>query len=212
MESLFAPTKRKRKRINTHLTLSKKCKWYRNKKTQEAQQSLEDFSSGTDTEWETENEETIGYLHPQNSAHNINNERFPLKPISKVKNTQTYFTTKNISIQNVPLSRSRGNQTNSLSFKKVQRSTQTTHLVLHTSETQKLLDKLKIDDALDKFVSILNEHEQIDKFVKTVKAIASGELAATNLCWKAALDMGTLFSCKSTTQMEYDKEWLEFAK
>ena len=80
------------------------------------------------------------------------------------------------------------------------------------SETQKLLDKLKVDDAFDKFVSILNEHEQIEKFVKLVKVIASGELAATNLCWKAALDMGALFSCKSTTQMEYDKEWLEFCQ
>ena len=96
--------------------------------------------------------------------------------------------------------------------KQVQRSTQTTDLLFETSETQKLLDKLQVDHAFDKFVSILNEHEQIDKFVKTVKAIASGELAATNLCWKAALDMGALFSCKSTTQMEYDKEWLEFCQ
>ena len=212
MEYLVVPTKWKRKHINTHLTLSKKCRRYRNKKNQQTQLSLEDFSSGTDTEWEMEKEETNGYLHPQNSTHNITNEQVPLKPICKVTNTQTYFSTKNISIQNVPLSRSRRNQTNPICVKQVQRSTQTTDLLFKTSETQKLLDKLKVDDAFDKFVSILNEHEQIDKFVKIVKVIASGELAATNLCWKATLDMGALFSCKSTTQMDYDKEWLEFCQ
>ena len=33
-----------------------------------------------------------------------------------------------------------------------------------------------------------------------------------NISWKAALDMGYLFSCSSTTQMDYDKEWLEFCQ
>ena len=33
-----------------------------------------------------------------------------------------------------------------------------------------------------------------------------------NIAWKAALDMGYLFSCMSTTQMDYDKEWLEFCQ
>ena len=103
-----------------------------------------------------EKEETIGYLHPQNSAHNNTNEHLPLKLICKVKNTQTYISTKNISIQNVPLSHSHGNQTNPICVKQVQCSTQTTDLLFKMSKTQKLLDKLKVDDAFDKFVSILN--------------------------------------------------------
>ena len=120
--------------------------------------------------------------------------------------------TKNIAVQNVPSSHSHGNQTTPVCSKQVQRSTQTSDIIFETSDTEKLLDKLQVNFAFDKFVSILKEHEQIDKFVKTVNAIASSDLCVTNLCWKATLDMGTLFSCKSTTQMEYDKEWLEFCQ
>ena len=32
------------------------------------------------------------------------------------------------------------------------------------------------------------------------------------MSWNSALDMGHLFLCDSTTQMEYDKEWLEFCQ
>ena len=119
---------------------------------------------------------------------------------------------RNVSIQNVPSLRSRGNQTTLLHSSQVERSTQTADKLCEPSESQKFLEKLQVNSSFDKFLSILKEHEQIDKFVKTVKAIASGDLRVTNLCWKAALDMGTLFSCKSTTQMEYDKEWLEFCQ
>ena len=34
----------------------------------------------------------------------------------------------------------------------------------------------------------------------------------TNMSWKAALDMGTLFMCSTTSKMNYDKEWLEFCQ
>ena len=209
MESLIAPMKRKRERINTHLTTSKKCKHYRDKKSQQNLQSLEDFSSATESEWETEREETFGYLHPQ---HSSTCKPVQLKAKCQSKNTQTYLKTKNIAVQNVPSMRSRGNRTTAVCLKQVQHSTQTSDIIFETSDTEKLLDKLQVNFAFDKFVSILKEHEQIDKFVKTVNAIASGDLHVTNLCWKAALDMGTLFSCKSTTQMEYDKEWLEFCQ
>ena len=209
MESLIAPTKRKRKRINTHLTTSKKCKRYQNKKSQQNLQPLEDFSSTTESEWEMEKEETFGYLHPQ---HSSTCKPVQLKAICKSKNTQTYVKTKNIAVQNVPSSLSCGNQTTAVCLKQVQHSTQTSDIIFETSDTEKLLDKLQVNFAFDKFVSILKEHEQIDKFIKTVNATASGDLRVTNLCWKAALDMGTLFSCKSTTQMEYDKEWLEFCQ
>ena len=84
--------------------------------------------------------------------------------------------------QNVPSSRSRGNQTTAVCSKQVQRSTQTSDIIFETSDTEKLLDKLQVNFAFDKFVSISKEHEQIDKFVKTVNAIASGDLRVTNLC------------------------------
>ena len=37
-------------------------------------------------------------------------------------------------------------------------------------------------------------------------------METTNLSWKAFLDIGTLFNLESTTQMEYDPEWLEFCQ
>ena len=84
--------------------------------------------------------------------------------------------TKNIAVQNVPSSHSHRNQTTAVCSKQVQYSTQTSDIIFETSDTEKLLDKLQFNFAFDKFVSILKEHEQIDKFVKTVNAIASGDL------------------------------------
>ena len=59
----------------------------------------------------------------------------------------------------------------SVCLKQVQHSTQTSDIIFETSDTENLLDKLQVNFAFDKFVSILKEHEQIDKFVKTVNAI-----------------------------------------
>ena len=43
-------------------------------------------------------------------------------------------------------------------------------------------------------------------------ALSSNKLRLTNISWKAALDMGYLSMCTSTTNMIYDKEWLEFCQ
>ena len=37
-------------------------------------------------------------------------------------------------------------------------------------------------------------------------------MPVTNMSWKAALDMGALFMCSTTSKMIYDKEWLEFCQ
>ena len=75
-----------------------------------------------------------------------------------------------------------------------------------------LLCLLQENNVLAKFAEILNNNRQTEKFVNCLKAIVDGKFEITNLCWKAFLDMGTLFSLKSTTQMEYDCEWLEFCQ
>ena len=62
------------------------------------------------------------------------------------------------------------------------------------------------------FAEKLYENEQTEKFVKCICSLASGKLPFMNMAWKSFLDMGTLISCTSTTNMEYDKEWLEFCQ
>ena len=70
----------------------------------------------------------------------------------------------------------------------------------------------KKNGILEKFANVLNEHEQVDKFVKSITSIAEGKLKPTNLAWKSFLDTGTMFSLNTTTSMNYDPEWLEFCQ
>ena len=81
-----------------------------------------------------------------------------------------------------------------------------------SSNGKKLLNMLNETDAFSKFADIIDSSGQTKKFVKCVQSIALGHLETTNLAWKSFLDMGTLFSLKSTTQMVYDPEWLEFCQ
>ena len=81
-----------------------------------------------------------------------------------------------------------------------------------SSHANKLLTLLNEGNAFSKFAEIIHCNRQTNKFVKCVQSIASGNLETTNLAWKSFLDMGTLFSLQSTTQMEYDPEWLEFCQ
>ena len=64
----------------------------------------------------------------------------------------------------------------------------------------------------DKFAEKLSDHEQTNKFVKCIAALETGKLPFTNMAWKSFLEMGSLLSCTSTTNMEYDKEWLEYCQ
>ncbi|MCG8623635.1 MAG: hypothetical protein MJE68_16785, partial [Proteobacteria bacterium] len=77
---------------------------------------------------------------------------------------------------------------------------------------QQLVANLHEDDIGLKFVSRLDENEQDVKFLSLVKAISSGRLKCSNICWKAALDMGHLSLCETTSRMVYDREWLEFCQ
>ena len=82
----------------------------------------------------------------------------------------------------------------------------------HISPCDAVINELKEDGTLEKFLQNLVDHEQTDKFIKTVKSLANGIMPFTNLAWKCCLDMGKLFSLKSTTTMDYDPEWLEFCQ
>ena len=90
--------------------------------------------------------------------------------------------------------------------------TQTTQDTLESVFEQELLRMLHENNVLAKFAETLNNNHQTQKFVNCIKTIADGNFEITNLCWKAFLDMGTLFSLKCTTQMDYDPEWLEFCQ
>ena len=75
-----------------------------------------------------------------------------------------------------------------------------------------LLQQLNTNDALSKLSCLLEQHDQTEKFVKLIHALASNKLKMSNISWKAALDMGFLSMCTSTTTMIYDREWLEFCQ
>ena len=75
-----------------------------------------------------------------------------------------------------------------------------------------LLQSLNESQSLFKLSKLLKEHEQTDKFVKLIHALSNHKLNMNNISWKAALDMGALSLCTSTTNMSYDKEWLEFCQ
>ena len=94
-------------------------------------------------------------------------------------------------------------------------STSGTQTSQYTGESlfqQQLLTMLQENNVLATFAETLHNNGQTQKFVDCIKTIADGKFEVINLCWKAFLDMGTLFSVKSTTQMEYDSEWLEFCQ
>ena len=65
-------------------------------------------------------------------------------------------------------------------------------------------------DCWDTLSDKLSEANQKKKFFMLLNAIASGNLKTTNLSWKCALDMGVLVNCKTTTNMRYDRDCVEF--
>ena len=66
----------------------------------------------------------------------------------------------------------------------------------------KLLSALQKDENFSTFALLLEEHEQTTKFVKLVTALSTQKLKMSNMSWKAALDMGSLYMC--TTTFKFD--------
>ena len=58
--------------------------------------------------------------------------------------------------------------------------------------------------------TVIKEHDQTDAVVKLVSAIAECKCKCSNLSWECTLDMAKLVLCKTTTNMTYDPECVEF--
>ena len=80
------------------------------------------------------------------------------------------------------------------------------------SRGERLKNRLFLDADFETFAQKLHENEQTDIFVKCISMLTTGKLPFTNMSWKCFLDVGTLLSCTSTTNMEYYREWLEFCQ
>ena len=75
-----------------------------------------------------------------------------------------------------------------------------------------LLNNLNENDSLQKLSILLDQYDQTEKFVKLIQVLSLNKLKLSNISWKAALDMGYLFICTSTTNLVYDSKWLEFCQ
>ena len=201
--------KRKRKRVTTNLTTSKKSRRYRlsrcGKITRSPKKRLSTDSSDTGSSTGSQFE-----LYPQNTAH-FHNYYYELPKEKKTKSTQCFVTTKHCVIQNCAQTRSKLSQTVAHKTLKAE-STQTTDLDAESALENTLLTLLRENNSFSSFAQKIHKDGQTRKFVNCIRAIGEGKLETTNLSWKAFLDIGTLFNLESTTQMEYDPEWLEFCQ
>ena len=75
-----------------------------------------------------------------------------------------------------------------------------------------LLRHLLCDNAWYKFAQLLSDNDQTHKFVQLITALGNQKMKFTNMSWKSALDMGSLYMCSTTSNMVYDREWLEFCQ
>ena len=82
----------------------------------------------------------------------------------------------------------------------------------NSSDGEQLIRTLTKNQIWNKFAQLLTENEQTEKFVQLISSISTQTMPITNMSWKAALDMGSLYSCTTTSRMTYDKEWLEFCQ
>ena len=111
---------------------------------------------------------------------------------------------RSIGIQSIYSSRSKSTQTKGIS--KLTNASCQTHVNDIRTPGNNLLHQLTKCSNFEKFVSDLASHNQTHKFLKTIQSLINGQMNFNNIVWKAALDMGYLSSCSSTTQMDYDTE------
>ena len=67
-----------------------------------------------------------------------------------------------------------------------------------------------LQNVWESFAETLQKNNQTEKCVKLITALSNGCLKSSNLAWKCALDMGQLCMCTTTTNMGYDKDYVEF--
>ena len=77
---------------------------------------------------------------------------------------------------------------------------------------EELLRNLLCDNTWYKFAQLLSDNDQTHKFVQLITALGNQKMKFTNMSWKSALDMGSLYMCSTTSNMVYNHEWLEFCQ
>ena len=68
------------------------------------------------------------------------------------------------------------------------------------------LRNLLCDNTWYKFAQLLSDNDQTHKFVQLITALGNQKMKFTNMSWKSALDMGSLYMCSTTSNMVYDRE------
>ena len=198
---------RKRKKFtkSNNLTTGKKSKRYRLAQSKLCEKSTRVSSSLSDSK-------DTDYF-PQNKEKGIQtNESKEMEDTSVQATVKTFVKSK----QSTPLTYSKGAQINIKNVSKrsvcVQTKKEKNAPNVKTTKSTLLLEKLNRNQTFEQFARKLDENEQTEKFVNCVISLSSGDMKFTNMAWKSFLDMGTLYSCTSTTNMEYDREWLEFCQ
>ena len=198
---------KKRKIKQTFLTTSKKSKRYRQRLYSPQTNTDPDLSDYSTSSILTENDNEFTLPPSQRPAKKYADKSFQHTYPTKNQTTHCKPSVKNVSTGVRIHSTSTAMQT--LEKKCKTKNTQANEPLC---ESNTLIQQLCKNGILDSFTQKLAENNQLDKFVLCIKSLASGLMSFTNLAWKSFLDMGTLFSLKSTTTMEYDAEWLEFCQ
>ena len=198
---------KKRKIKRTFLTTSKKSKRYRQRLYSPQPNTNPNLSDDSNSDILMENDNEFTLPHSKHEEKKYTDKSFQHTYPTKNQTTHCKPSVRNVSIGVHVHSTSTSTQT--LEKKCKSKNTQANQPL---RESNALIQQLCTNGILDSFTQKLMENNQLDKFVLCIKSLASGLMSFTNLAWKSFLDMGTLFSLKSTTTMEYDTEWLEFCQ
>ena len=118
------------------------------------------------------------------------------------KSVQTGFERCVKSTQTLQFAISSGCQTSPLKAKDENPSVKTAGTVL--------LEKIMKHNVWESFAKEVKKCGQTESVVKLFCSIGTGKLKTSNLSWKCALDMGKMSLLKTTTNMTYDPECVEF--
>ena len=192
---------KKRKLKRTFLTTSKKCKRYRQWKSNicNATPNISDSSSDTDTS----NHGGI-LFSPSPEKGILKKPTFTKTKVHyKSKYVQAKPSIKESKTQTRIIMTTRTSQTQLQS--KENKTTQCS--MQNETKFNPVLKKLQENGVLDSFLSKVIENEQSKKFIRTVTVMVLGNMSFQNLAWKSFLNMGMLYSLDTTTAMINDAEW-----
>ena len=207
----------RKRRKYSYLTTDKKSKRYRLQHTETSENIPNiDTSSSSESESEASDHENVEKVDLETPTLPIQRTYLhgPRK-YTKDKNTQVKVSTKNQLMQAVVCTKNKLTQ-HSDPLKAIHsygvQKTENVSGHIELTHAEKLTQLLSANDNFNHFAQKLHENEQTQKFVKCITALAEGKMPFTNMAWKSFLEMGSLLACTSTTNMEYDKEWLEFCQ